>query len=78
MLSVLLGCCDPGRLEELRLLSRREGENLLFGLLADLPGAQREHMPEDEALLSEAREAVEKLNRKYGGGFYLFHPGAQL
>ena len=72
VLSVLLGCCAPERLEELRLLSRREGENLLFGLLADLPGAQREHMPEDEALLDRARRTVEELNRRYGGGFYLF------
>ena len=72
VLSVLLGCCAPERLEELRLLSRREGENLLFGLLADLPGAQREHMPEDEALLDRARRTVEELNRRYRGGFYLF------
>ena len=72
VLSVLLGCCDPRRLEELRLVSRREGKNLSFGLLADLPAAKSQHMPEDEALLREAREAVEALNRKYGGGFTLF------
>ena len=72
VLSVLLGCCEASRLEELRLLSREEGENLLFGLLADLPAAEREETPEDAALLAGARQAVEKLNRKYGGGFYLF------
>jgi len=72
VLSVLLGCCDPGRLEELRLVSRREGKNLSFGLLADLPAAKAQHTPEDEALLREAGEAVEALNSKYGGGFYLF------
>ncbi|MDO4990224.1 MAG: glucoamylase family protein [Eubacteriales bacterium] len=72
VLSVLLGCCAPERLEELRLLSRREGENLLFGLLADLPASQREHEPGDEALLEHARRTVEELNRRYGGGFYLF------
>ena len=72
VLSVLLGCCEAKRLEELRLLSRREGENLLFGMLADLPAAARERTPEDEALLADARRTVEELNRRYGGGFYLF------
>ena len=72
VLSVLLGCCEPGRLEELYLTSRREGKNLSFGLLADLPAAPTQHTPEDEALLQNAREEVEKLNRKYGGGFTLF------
>ena len=72
VLSVLLGCCRPERLEELYLLSRREGKQLLFGLLADLPAAKAQHTPTDEALLRAAREAVEALNRKYGGGFFLF------
>ena len=72
VISALLGCCAPEKLEELRLLSRREGKNLSFGLLADLPAAATETTPEDEKLLEEARRAVEKLNRKYGGGFYLF------
>ena len=72
VLSVLLGCCEAERLEQLRLLSRREGENLLFGMLADLPAAASRHMPGDEALLRQARDTVEDLNRRYGGGFYLF------
>ena len=72
VLSVLLGCCDPGRLEELCLQSRREGKELRFGLLADLPGAKTETMPGDEALIQNARDCVERLNKKYGGGFYLF------
>ena len=72
VLSVLLGCCEIGRLEELYLISRREGKNLRFGLLADLPAAPTQHAPEDESLLADARKAVETLNRKYGGGFYLF------
>lgn len=73
VISVLLGCCDPGRLEELRLASRREGENLSFGLLADLPAAGTQTTPADEKLIDEARRTVEMLNRKYGGGFYFFH-----
>ncbi len=72
VLSALLGCVDPGRLEELRLASRHEGSALLFGLLADLPAAKRAVMPGDEALISDAKACVEALNRKYGGGFYLF------
>ena len=72
VISVLLGCCDPGKLEELRLSSRSEGRNLQFGLLADLPGAPAETMPGDEKLLADAEAAVNRLNGKYGGGFYLF------
>ena len=72
VLSALLGCVDLGRLEELRLASRSEGSQLLFGLLADLPAAKRAEMPGDAALIESARSAVEALNRKYGGGFYLF------
>ncbi|MBR1455708.1 MAG: hypothetical protein IJ594_00940, partial [Oscillospiraceae bacterium] len=60
------------RLEELRLASRREGENLLFGLLADLPAADRETTAQDAPVLDAARAAVERLNRRCGGGFYLF------
>lgn len=72
VLSALLGCVELKRLEELRLASRHEGKALLFGLLADLPGAKAETVPGDEALIEEASEAVEALNEKYGGGFYLF------
>ena len=59
-------------LEQQRMASQHEGENLLFGLLADLPGAARENRPGDEAVLAAARRAVETLNTRYGGGFYLF------
>ncbi|MBR3473736.1 MAG: hypothetical protein IKH34_01565 [Oscillospiraceae bacterium] len=60
------------RLEELRMACRREGKNLLFGLLADLPEAETEIAAGDEALLRTAREGVEALNGRYGGGFFLF------
>ncbi len=49
----------------------REG-NLLFGILADLPAADSPAKPGDEEILSAARQALDKLNRRYGGGFYLF------
>ena len=60
------------RLEELRLCSRDAGSHLLFGLLADLPESDRESCAEDAKTLSETRQAVAALNRRYGGGFYLF------
>ena len=48
-----------------------------FALLTDFRDAPAPHMPEDEALLTQAREGIEALNRKYGGPhggpFYLFH-----
>lgn len=73
VISALLGCTDAGRLEELRLASRSEGRNLLFGLLADLPAADSENRPEDKELIARAKKSVEELNRKYGGGFYFFY-----
>ena len=63
---------QAARLEHLRLASRREGKNLSFGLLADLPEADSARAEEDTAILSAACGAVEELNRKHGGGFYLF------
>lgn len=60
------------RLEELRLCSRDAGSHLLFGLLADLPESRHETDAEDAKTLSETRRAVAALNKRYGGGFYLF------
>ncbi len=59
------------RLEEYRLASRDCGENLLFALLADLPEAAERTVDTDNDRLESARAAVDALNRKYGGGFYL-------
>ena len=64
--------CQLRRMEELRMACRQEGENLLFGLLADLPEADTEHAPGDAAVLNAAREGLRELNRKSGGGFFLF------
>ena len=60
------------KLEELRLASRSEGENLRFGLLADLPPCEQATGPDDGAILRRAEAAIEDLNRRCGGGFYLF------
>ena len=77
VISVLLTDPDGARaqcrrLEELRMASRSEGENLLFGLLADLPEAEMETVPGDKAVLDAARAGIEALNTRYGGGFFLF------
>ena len=60
------------RLEELRLAHRGAGAQLSFGLLADLPAADTAETERDGLLLKGARTAVRELNRRYGGGFYLF------
>ena len=77
VIAALLTC--PGdahtlaaRLEEYALCNRDAGEQLLFGLLADLPEADMEHAPIDPAILRAARTQIEALNARYGGRFYLF------
>ena len=77
VIAALLTC--PGdahtlaaRLEGYALCNRDAGEQLLFGLLADLPEADMEHAPIDPAILHAAREEIEALNARYGGRFYLF------
>ena len=52
------------------------GGNLAFALLADLPEAKSESLPTDAAVLGAAREAVDALNAKYGGGFLPLHAPA--
>ena len=77
VIAALLTC--PGdahtlaaRLEEYALCNRDAGEQLLFGLLADLPEADMEHAPIDPAILRAAHTEIEALNARYGGRFYLF------
>ena len=77
VIAALLTC--PGdahtlaaRLEESALCNRDAGEQLLFGLLADLPEAAQAHRAGDEAILHAARTEIEALNARYGGRFYLF------
>ena len=60
------------RLEEYYLCNRDAGEQLTFGLLADLPEADKEHAPIDPAILRAAREEIETLNARWGSRFYLF------
>ena len=60
------------RMEEFRMASRDCGENLLMGLLCDLPESREVLTAADRRLLDLAREKTDALNGKYGGGFYLF------
>ncbi|MFM4701925.1 GH36-type glycosyl hydrolase domain-containing protein [Aeromonas bivalvium] len=54
------------------------GGDLSFALLSDGVDAQQERLPGDEALLAVARQAIARLNEKYGPGpsgdrFWLLH-----
>lgn len=66
--------CGPSlaaRLEQAHLVSRDAGRNLRFALLADLPETGEELLPQADLWISAAKDAVDALNEKYGGGFYL-------
>ena len=60
------------RLEEFHLASRDCGDNLVFGVLADLPDSDTDAAPQDAARVDALKTAVDALNQKYGGGFFVF------
>ena len=58
---------------EVRFLGNRH-DHLHFALLTDFADADAPSLPGDDALLSQARDGIEQLNARYGGGrFFLFH-----
>ena len=61
---------------EVRFLANRD-DNLRFGLLTDFRDGAMETLPEDAALLQQARERIETLNAHYSERghdiFFLFH-----
>jgi len=61
---------------EVRFLANRD-KNLFFALLTDFRDAKTQKLPDDEALLTLAKNGIEKLNEKYaseqGHIFFLFH-----
>lgn len=59
-------------LERYRLANRDAGKNLLFGILADLPDSDLPMGTAARGYVESAKQAVEALNQKYGGGFYIF------
>ena len=66
------GAALAARLEAFHLCNREAGENLFFGLLADLPEGKAKRTDEDDAILAAAKSAVDALNQTYGGGYFLF------
>ncbi len=59
-------------LERYRLANRDSGKELCFGLLADLPDRPAPMGEEERRWVKRAEETINALNKKYGGGFYLF------
>lgn len=59
-------------LERYRLANRDSGSNLLFGILADLPDSTTPMGTKSREIVEKAGQAIDGLNRKYGGGFFLF------
>jgi cellobiose phosphorylase len=61
---------------EIHHLANRD-PHLHFALLTDFRDAPKEHLPEDPALLQQARAGIEMLNQKYPSPgkdtFFLFH-----
>ena len=60
-----------GKLETFRLANRDAGDQLFFGLLADLKEGGSREAPGDAAILDTARREIRRLNDTYGGGFCL-------
>lgn len=57
-------------LEDMYLCNREDIFN--YGILADLPDAESQYTPEDEASISYACDRINALRRKYGNRFFLF------
>ncbi|MEO8754591.1 MAG: cyclic beta 1-2 glucan synthetase, partial [Casimicrobiaceae bacterium] len=84
LLSSAHGVDDLVEALEIRFLANRD-DLLHFGLLTDFQDASAATLPGDASLLQRAREGIEGLNAKYGGGtdplagtsggdtFFLFH-----
>lgn len=76
VISALMMTADDGPryarlLEEYAIANRDAGQNLTFGILADLKEHSKPEHKEDAALLKAAANAIEQLNRRTGGGFVL-------
>lgn len=62
----------PALLEEYRLANREGGENVIYGLLADLPDSPEREGESEEHILRTAELEIRRLNERYSGGFCLF------
>ncbi len=61
-----------GRLEKL-CITERGKNSVYFGILGDLPDSSSRTEQGDGDLIKRYRDGVADLNRRYGGGFYLFY-----
>ena len=59
-------------LENYKIANRDAGNRLVFGLLADLPDAPVKRRPRDKQVIESVQKAIFELNRRHGGGFFLF------
>lgn len=67
------GCLEEAhQLERVFLANRDCGEELSLGLLVDLPERNTPLAQTDRESLSRLKAVLDKLNRKYGGRFFLF------
>ncbi len=61
---------------EIRYLANKD-RNVYFALLTDFPDADRETLPDDQALVAHLQQSIEALNKKYAADrpliFFLFH-----
>lgn len=60
------------KLEQYYLANREAGDEVRYGILADLPDSSKPMGPEEQDWVDRARTAVSQLNRRYPGQFYLF------
>ncbi len=79
IVSLLTGPSCPGdlaeRLERYYLTNRQAGEEVSYGVLADLPDAPHPMTEAGRALLEDLRSQIEGLNRRHGVHFHLlFRP----
>jgi len=67
------GAESAARLEEYYLANRNCGQNLIFGLLADLPESEHALLEDAGGWINQTTAALEGLNKKYNATFLLFH-----
>ncbi|MBR1845061.1 MAG: hypothetical protein IJ792_00500, partial [Oscillospiraceae bacterium] len=60
------------KLERYAIANRRAGDQVSYGILADLPDRKERMTAEDDILLAQAKAAVDRLNGQKIGRFFLF------
>lgn len=60
------------KLERYYLANRGAGEEVRYGILADLPDSAKPMGPEEQSWVERTKAAVAQLNETYPGQFYLF------